>query len=46
MSRGWFEDHISIAAMDVGCLADVDGQDLRTTCLVLADLVRLGLNEF
>lgn len=41
-----FEDHGLITGFNVDALSDVDGQDLRTTCLVLQELDRLMLDEF
>ncbi|ETS74749.1 hypothetical protein PFICI_13233 [Pestalotiopsis fici W106-1] len=40
------EDHSRLARLDGSVLDDVDGEDLRTTCLVLDQLDRLMLNEF
>jgi 2-polyprenyl-6-methoxyphenol hydroxylase-like FAD-dependent oxidoreductase len=47
-SLAWrrFDDHSSIAGMDGSGMVDVDGEDLRMTCLVLDELVRLMLEEF
>jgi 2-polyprenyl-6-methoxyphenol hydroxylase-like FAD-dependent oxidoreductase len=39
-----FDDHSYIAGFDAKVLQDVDGQDLRTTCLVLQDLDQLMLD--
>lgn len=39
-------DHSRIAGFNAGVLRDIDGQDLRTTCLVLQDLDQLMLDEF
>ncbi|KAI1867487.1 hypothetical protein JX265_007289 [Neoarthrinium moseri] len=41
-----YDDHTYITGMDGSILADVDGEDLRTTCLVLDELDRLMLDEF
>lgn len=41
-----FRDHGYIAGLDGAVLADVDGQDLRTACLVLQELDRLMLDAF
>lgn len=41
-----FEDHSYIAGINGSGLADVDGEDLRTTCLALDELVHLMLDEF
>ncbi|KAL0954831.1 hypothetical protein HGRIS_003775 [Hohenbuehelia grisea] len=40
------EDHSVIAQFDLDVLKDVDGNDLRSTCLVLQDLDKLMLDEF
>ncbi|KAH6657258.1 FAD binding domain-containing protein [Truncatella angustata] len=42
----WQLDHTAIASLDASGLSDVDGEDLRTTCLVLDELDRLMLDEF
>ncbi|GKT58612.1 FAD binding domain-containing protein [Colletotrichum tofieldiae] len=41
-----FDDHGVITGFDAGVLRDVDGKDLRTTCLVLQELDQLMLDEF
>ncbi|KAF6817268.1 FAD binding domain-containing protein [Colletotrichum sojae] len=40
------EDHRKMATFDIGSLEDVDGEDLRATCLVLQELDQLMLDEF
>ncbi|ORY57902.1 FAD binding domain-containing protein [Pseudomassariella vexata] len=40
------EDHSYITGLDGAILADMDGEDLRTTCLVLDQLDQLLLDEF
>jgi 2-polyprenyl-6-methoxyphenol hydroxylase-like FAD-dependent oxidoreductase len=40
------EDHRYIAGFNCDVLADIDGQDLRITCLVLQDLLELMLDLF
>jgi 2-polyprenyl-6-methoxyphenol hydroxylase-like FAD-dependent oxidoreductase len=40
-----FEDHSYITGFDCDVLADIDGDDMRTTCLVLQDLDKLMLDE-
>jgi 2-polyprenyl-6-methoxyphenol hydroxylase-like FAD-dependent oxidoreductase len=47
-SMSWWhvEDHSHIAGLDGHVLKDVDGEDLRTTCLVLDQLDHLMLEEF
>ncbi|OLN84929.1 Para-nitrophenol 4-monooxygenase 1 [Colletotrichum chlorophyti] len=40
------EDHSIITGFDLDGLSDVDGDDLRTACLVLQELDRLMLDEF
>ncbi|KAK0375096.1 FAD binding domain-containing protein [Colletotrichum limetticola] len=40
------DDHGVITGFDAGVLRDVDGEDLRTTCLVLQELDQLMLDEF
>ncbi|KAK6068154.1 FAD binding domain-containing protein [Seiridium cupressi] len=46
MSWRRYEDHSCMTCMDGSGLADVEGEDLRTTCLVLDELDRLMLDEF
>lgn len=41
-----FEDHSAIAVMNGQAVADVDGEDLRSACLVLDELDGLMLDEF
>lgn len=45
---GWRlpEDHSVITLMDTAVLDDVNGQDIRTACLVLNDLDQLMLEHF
>ncbi|KAI0126955.1 FAD binding domain-containing protein [Xylariales sp. AK1849] len=47
-SLSWrrFEDHSFITGMNGEVMADIDGEDLRTTCLVLDELDRLMLDNF
>ncbi|KAF6828067.1 FAD binding domain-containing protein [Colletotrichum musicola] len=40
------KDHSKMAAFDISSLEDVDGEDLRATCLVLQELDQLMLDEF
>lgn len=41
-----FEDHSVITSMDGRAVADVDGEDLRSACLVLDELDGLMLDDF
>jgi 2-polyprenyl-6-methoxyphenol hydroxylase-like FAD-dependent oxidoreductase len=41
-----FEDHSYIAGLNGRVISDVDGEDLRMTCLVLQELDKLMLDEF
>ncbi|PNS14406.1 hypothetical protein CAC42_3692 [Sphaceloma murrayae] len=41
-----FDDHTEITGIDNAVLADVNGEDQRTTCLVLQELDNLLLEEF
>jgi 2-polyprenyl-6-methoxyphenol hydroxylase-like FAD-dependent oxidoreductase len=46
MSWRRFEDHSFITGMDASVLADIEGDDWRTTCLALDELDQLMLEEF